>query len=249
MERAEVKTGAGAPLRAVVVGATGATGRHVVSTLLNRSWLVTAVSRRPLELETGKANANLKQLISNFTEDDDSLAHKLGPHDALFNCLGTTRSQAGSAEAFVDVEVGLTKKICKAVFQSGVSHVGVVSAEAANKDMWVPSTLIHPLLYMRTMGEKEEATILHPFKSVSIFRPGMLNRLVGDRGWENVFHSILPNAGLRVDTLAEAMVQDAERKISKLQQQSCDHTESQQCSGSSVEYISGNQNIRRSVES
>ena len=29
--------------------------------------------------------------------------------DALFNCLGTTRGQAGSAEEFVRVEVGLSK--------------------------------------------------------------------------------------------------------------------------------------------
>jgi hypothetical protein len=51
---------------------------------------------------------------------------------------------------------------------------------------------------------KEQAAI----QRVSIFRPGMLNRLMGDRMHENLINKL--GLGLRVDTLAQAMVRDAE---------------------------------------
>ncbi len=133
--------------------------------------------------------------------------------------LGTTRGQAGSAEEFVRVEVGLTKIVNDIAKKASILHVGVVSAQGANKDMWVPSIYIHPLLYIRTLGEKQQSVIDSKFPSASIFQPGMLNRLVGDRGAENFFVSILPS--LRVDTLAEAMVVDAEAKLEKLMAHEC----------------------------
>ena len=49
----------------------------------------------------------------------------------------------------------------------------------------------------------------HPgIPRVSIFRPGMLNRLTGDRLGENIINWF--GLGLRVDTLAKAMIVDAE---------------------------------------
>lgn len=98
--------------------------------------------------------------------------------------------------------------------QAKIIHVSVVSAQGANKDMWVPSTYIHPMLYIRTLGEKQQSVIETKFPSTSIFQPGMLNRLVGDRGMENLLINILP--ALRVDILAEAMVLDAESKLNSL---------------------------------
>ena len=64
------------------------------------------------------------------------------------------------------------------------------SVQGGHKNTWVPTTLIHPLLYTRrlhyiTLGEKEDALITNHFPSLSIYQPGMLNRLVGDRSAEN----------------------------------------------------------------
>ena len=150
-------------------------------TLLDRNWHVTVVSRRPYEHMQEPAPSTFTQILSSLSSDDmPVLTTSLQAHDALFNCLGTTRGAAGSAEAFVGVEVGLTQTISDIAFEAGIPHVSVVSAEGANKDMWVPTTLIHPMLYVRTLGEKEEAMLSHPFTSVSIFRPGMLNRRVNE---------------------------------------------------------------------
>jgi hypothetical protein len=154
----------------------------VVRVLLERHWHVTVVSRRPYQHVTEEPSAGAStftQIISSMSaEDVPSLAAALQSAAplALFNCLGTTRGDAGSAEAFVAVEVGLTRVISDIAFHAGVRHVSVVSAEGANKNMWVPTTLIHSLLYVRTLGEKEAAVLSHPFESVTIFQPGMLNR-------------------------------------------------------------------------
>ena len=152
----------------------------MVRTLLDRNWHVTVISRRPYEQVTDTpppSSETFTQIISSLTQEDiPTLTESLHSHDVVFNCLGTTRGQAGSAEAFVNVEVGLTTVIAEVATAAGIRHASVVSAEGANKDMWVPTTLIHPLLYMRTLGEKEAAMLSAPFQSVTIFRPGMLNR-------------------------------------------------------------------------
>lgn len=201
--------------QAVVIGATGATGRQLVLQLLQSdSWSkVTTVSRRRLEEE--------------WLPDDEKMLHKLnqivvpalGPSDVgsaeawkgadvLFNCIGTTRAQAGGAEGFVTIEVGITTAAADAAQQAGVGHVVVVSAQGANHRTWVPSTLIHPLLYARTLGQKEQAVLTRGFPRVTIFRPGMLDRLMGDRLLETLLNRL--GLGLPVDRLAAAMVRDAE---------------------------------------
>merc|ERR1711957_1156635 len=110
----------------------------------------------------------------------------------------------GSAKAFIDVEVGVTEKAVELGKAAGVRHVSVVSAQGANAAAWVPSDKIHPMLYVRTLGQKELAARSGGFQSVSIFRPGMLNRLRRDRLWEDVVTFF--GLGLRVDVLAASMV-------------------------------------------
>ena len=64
---------------------------------------------------------------------------------------------------------------------------------------------------IRDMHDKEQAFIgASPgFERVDVFRPGMLNRLVGDRAWENALGwMLLP---IRVDYLASAMISLAEQ--------------------------------------
>ena len=54
----------------------------------------------------------------------------------------------------------------------------MVTARVAHAGMWCdPWELVHPLLYARTLGRKEEAVLAAGFHRVSIFQPGMLDRL------------------------------------------------------------------------
>ena len=237
--------------RAIVIGATGATGREVVRVLLERDWIVTTVSRSELDLQhtAGEKIDNLKSVQSNF-EDLDSLVDIWKGHDALFNCIGTTRGQAGSADAFIDVEVGITNKTVNVAKKAGILHVSVLSSQGANKDIYVPTTLIHPLLYIRTMGQKQQAVIDGAFPSTTVFQPGILDRLVGDRMAENMITWLMPSATLRVDVLALAMVQDAERKLEALRTIDIAIGEERNCgtdSMGSVTYLTGNAAIAASI--
>ena len=90
----------------------------------------------------------------------------------------------------------------------------MVSAQGANADGFSVNWF-HPLLYAKTLGQKER-TITEPdgspkgFERTTIFRPGMLQRLVGDRTAENILNAVFGWMSLRVDDLAKAMVLEAE---------------------------------------
>ena len=105
----------------------------------------------------------------------------------------------------------MTRVVSQKAFAAGVQIASVVSAEGANHELlkghdWIK--YIHPLLYVRTLGEKEQATIASGFQRVTIFRPGLLNREVGNGLMRRIQDRF--DLGLRVSTLASAMVRDAE---------------------------------------
>ena len=204
-------------LHAVVVGATGATGRQLIRKLCAESrWAsVTAVTRRsPASGELYDGLHAPAKLHVQVVEDLEAPEHEAsilaawsGAH-VLFNTIGTTRSAARSAAAFKHVEIRLTERAADLGRRAGIPCASVVSASGANAGMYVdPWELVHPLLYMQTLGRKEQMMVDASFAELSVFRPGMLNRLKGDRLWENTVNSLA--LGLRVDELASAMEMDA----------------------------------------
>jgi len=119
---------------ALVIGATGATGSKVVAELLQRpEWTrVVVLSRRPLaNIEDPK----LEPVILDVANDDIDISLLKGI-DHFFNCIGTTRSTAGSGQAFVKVEVGITEKVASAAHEAGISAASVISAQGANPKQW-----------------------------------------------------------------------------------------------------------------
>jgi hypothetical protein len=85
----------------------------------------------------------------------------------------------------------------------------VISAGGANAEQWAPEW-IHPLLYTKTIGQKEQTLTKHfSFKNVTIFRPGMLIRHYNNESALQRFFSST-NLGLPVSLLASAMIRDAE---------------------------------------
>ena len=68
-------------------------------------------------------------------------------------------------------------------------------------------------MYIYTLGMKEQVVkdVTPKFQRISIFRPGMLNRLKEDRTIEIVINRVF--GGLRVDDLAKAIIKDAESEV------------------------------------
>ena len=82
-------------------------------------------------------------------------------------CIGTTLKQAGSREAFRKVAYDLIVEFASRCRKLEVDYFGVISALGANAGS-------HNL-YSRTKGEMENALIQLKFKSLSIFKPSLLD--------------------------------------------------------------------------
>ena len=193
--------------RAVVIGGTGATGRQVIKKLLDsNSWdKVTSIGRKPVL--NGNSHSKLNDVLINSLNEMDSIVDEFSGHDHFFNCIGTTRQRAGSAMEFINIEYEISKLAALLASKSKIPHGSVISAGGANHNQWSHNS-IHPLLYIKTMGLKEQTLIDSSFNMVSIFRPGMLIRQLGNSGiFEKFIESI--GSGLKVEFLADAMIRDA----------------------------------------
>ena len=195
--------------RGIIVGATGATGSKLVKLLLESDkWeKITTISRKPV-LE-GNSHKKLNEIIINsFNKLDQTFNHWKG-HNSFFNCIGTTRKIAGGAKQFVDIEYGISLKSAELANKAEIPNASVISASGANPDGFSVDW-IHPLLYAKTIGLKEETLTRHyNFNNVSIFRPGMLMRYYDETSSLQQFFND-SNMGLPVRILASAMKRDSE---------------------------------------
>ncbi len=196
-------------INAIVIGGTGATGKRLIHQLLNNDNCrkVTSIGRKPVN--DGNKHDKLVDVIVDSLFGLTSTKEHWNDHDVFFNCLGTTRKRAGSAQAFVDIESGISKEASKMASQANIPHASLISAKGANHEIWA-TNWIHPLLYMKTMGQKEQTIISdYSFNTVSIFKPGMLIRFPEKKTFfERIVES--NGSGLNVDILASAMIREAE---------------------------------------
>ena len=149
----------------LLTGATGLVGGHLLRMLLNAQDIksIAAPTRRPLSDISGVFNPHDPQLT-------DALAQVVDPVDIVFCCLGTTRREAGSKEAFVHADYTLVIDTALVGKKLGAQHMLVVSAMGANAHS--------PFFYNRVKGEMEEALIAQQWPRLTITRPSML---VGER--------------------------------------------------------------------
>ena len=196
--------------KAIVIGGTGATGKHLINQLIRNKncELVTSIGRRPVL--DGKKNDKLVDVVLDSLFELSSTENYWKNNDVFFNCIGTTRKRAGGAKKFINIESGIANEAAKVAANTKIPHASLISAKGANHKIWAKDW-IHTLLYLKTMGQKEQSIISKfSFNNVSIFKPGMLIRLKGKKTWFEDF-SEKKGLGLRVDTLASAMIYDAER--------------------------------------
>eukprot|EP01006_Ploeotia_vitrea_P031008 TRINITY_DN63332_c0_g1_i1.p1 TRINITY_DN63332_c0_g1~~TRINITY_DN63332_c0_g1_i1.p1 ORF type:complete len:277 (-),score=31.48 TRINITY_DN63332_c0_g1_i1:82-912(-) len=204
---------------AVVVGATGATGEYLVYHLLSSPhWeKVTTIGRRtlsntqlqklgPIDMHT--IASKLEQHIIGLEQMSETVEWMRG-HDVVFCTLGTTRARAGSAKAFLAVDLDGVIETAKAARAARVEHFSLVTAQGSNSGL--PLTewgFLHPILYSATKGRAEDHVKGAGFPKATIFQPGMLFRPNSGRQLEVIAGKLLPS--LHVSDLALAMVYDAE---------------------------------------
>ena len=196
--------------KAIIIGGTGATGKQLLNQLISNQNcdLVTSIGRKPVL--DGEKNDQLVDIVVESLFKLSSTEKSWKDNDVFFNCIGTTRQRAGGPKEFINVESGISNEAAKMAENAKIPHASLISAKGANHKIWAKDW-INPLLYMKTIGQKEQTIISNfSFNKVSIFKPGMLIRLMGKQTWFEHF-SESKGFGLRVDILASAMMHDAER--------------------------------------
>jgi uncharacterized protein YbjT (DUF2867 family) len=147
---------------ALVAGGNGLVGSRLLETLA-ATWdcaRVIAVTRRPLVYDHPK----VANRIVRFEKLEESLA---GTHaDMAFCCLGTTLKNAGSQDAFRQVDFDYTLAFARAALKAGVKRFilnSSVGADPAAKNF-----------YLRVKGETEAALANVGLASLDILQPSLL---------------------------------------------------------------------------
>jgi len=199
------------PRTALLAGATGLVGSHVLRLLLaDPHWSrVVTLGRRA----TPQQHDKLEQRIVDLGALE-ALADL--PRGDVFCCLGTTIKRAGSQEAFRRVDYDYVVELARAGLHAGATQFLLVSAIGAD-----PASRV---FYSRVKGEVEAAVrqLSPPYRGVQIFRPSLL---LGERAevrlGERIAMLLAPILSLalvgqlrryrpiRAATVARAMVQIA----------------------------------------
>ena len=156
-------------MKALIIGATGATGKDLVHQLLQDMDFheIHVFVRIPLKINDPK----LKVHIVDFEKPDDW--KDLVKGDVAFSCLGTTLKSAGSKEAQKKVDVNYQYNFAKSAKENGVDDFILVSAYGADPNS--------AMFYSKIKGELEQKVKELHFDKVTIFQPGMLERKSSDR--------------------------------------------------------------------
>ena len=160
-------------MKALIIGATGATGKDLVTQLLADDTYsqVHCFVRKPLTLTHPKLHTHVVDF-----ETPEAWADLLRG-DVAFSCLGTTLAVAGSKEAQWHVDYDYQYAFAAHCRQNGVATFVLVSAAGA--------TAQSKLFYNRMKGQLEDAVKALGFPRLLIFQPSILIRSNSDRGGEN----------------------------------------------------------------
>ncbi len=159
-------------MKAIIIGATGATGSDLLELLLkdNDYEQIDVFVRREINFTHPK----LKCHIVDF--DTISTWKHLIKGDVLFSCLGTTLKDAGSKQAQYTVDYTYQYEFAKAAKENGVYDCVLISAAMASAKS--------PIFYSKIKGQLEEDIKLLKFAKFIIFKAPMLLRKETDRGSE-----------------------------------------------------------------
>ena len=159
-------------MKALIIGATGATGKDLVTQLLADDTYseVHCFVRKPLTLTHPKLHAHVVDF-----ETPEAWADLLRG-DVAFSCLGTTLAAAGSKEAQWRVDYDYQYNFAEHCRNNGVPTFVLVSAAGAKAQS--------KLFYNRMKGQLEDAVKALGFARLLIFQPSVLVRKGSDRKGE-----------------------------------------------------------------
>jgi uncharacterized protein YbjT (DUF2867 family) len=156
---------------AIVLGATGLTGRHLVERLVtdDRYGEVKLFSRRSSDHPSPKIREyigdilQLEQFRENFTAD------------VVFCCVGTTSSKTSDRNIYRAIDYGIPYHAARLASKNRIPSFLVISSIGANPNSRV--------FYTRTKGEMEEAVLSLQLPHTYILRPSLILGERKERRW------------------------------------------------------------------
>ena len=147
---------------ALLAGATGLIGAQLLPLLLasDRYAKVIVVGRRPVPT----LHPKLVQVVTDLGELGKVPFQLIA--DDVYCCLGTTLRQAGSKDAFFQVDYSYVVGLAAVAVSNFAAQFLVVSSLGADAGSRI--------YYSRVKGEMEAAVRDLPFRAVHIFRPSLL---------------------------------------------------------------------------
>ena len=151
-------------LHALVLGATGATGRELVELLLDDSnFNQVSIFVRTVPKISDKKLTIHKIEFTKLNEYTDLIKG-----DILFSALGTTKKDAGGKKEQYLVDYTYQYEFAKIASENRVANYSLVSSNGANAN----SSFFYP----KIKGELEESVKKLNFKKIDIFQPPLLIR-------------------------------------------------------------------------
>ena len=198
-------------MKAIVIGATGATGRELIKILLLRSEVkhILVLTRKKLEVSSTKLDVH----VINFAEIDKY--RNIINGDILFSALGTTLKDAKSKTKQFEVDYTYQYNLAKISSENNVKTLSLVSSSGANENSL--------FFYPKIKGLLESSVKQLSFENIQIYQPPFLirqsdvmrvNEKIGIFVFKalnsvGVLNSLKP---LSVSRLAEKMVNEALKK-------------------------------------
>ncbi|WP_331728163.1 NAD(P)H-binding protein [Streptomyces sp. NBC_00158] len=150
---------------ALLVGATGLVGGQLLVRLLRdpRYERVTVLARRPLGLEHPRLEARVVDFAKLGADD---LPSGPGGGTDVYGALGTTIRQAGSQEAFREVDQHHTVRVAGLAREAGAERIAVVSSVGAGSGSRA--------FYLRVKGDMEAEVTALGYRQTEFFRPSFI---------------------------------------------------------------------------
>ena len=201
-------------MKAIVIGATGATGRELIKILLQNSVVkhILVFTRKKLDVSSPKLDVQ----VINFAEIDKY--RNIIKGDILFSALGTTLKDAKSKTKQFEVDYTYQYNLAKISSENNVKTLSLVSSSGANENSL--------FFYPKIKGLLESSVKQLSFENIQIYQPPFLirqsdvmrsNEKIGIFIFKalnsvGILNSLKP---LPVSRLAEKMVDEALKKHPK----------------------------------
>ncbi|WP_027057412.1 NAD(P)-dependent oxidoreductase [Mesorhizobium loti] len=166
-----------AQTKILVSGATGPTGRLIVSQALARGYEVTALVRSP------EKAADMKgvRLVVGDARDEKTLRQAVTGQDAVISALGTPASPLKQVTLLSTATRALVKAMKTEDISRLITITGMGAGDSAGHGGFLFDNVIFPLLLRNVYADKnrQEAVIRESDLDWTIIRPSVLNKKAG----------------------------------------------------------------------